>query len=106
MKKWVGFVLAVVSLASLSYADGRTLYKKCKGCHGKTAMHAPFEIQTGIIAGRTQEELQAIMIAIKNDAYKDGKLNQIMKKTISRFSNEEIEELAKYISTFKRDKTQ
>lgn len=83
-----------------SYAnEAEVLYKKCLGCHGKDAKHAPFERQNGILSGREAEELKLIMQAIRDGNYKDDKLNKIMRKSIKNFSDTDIEVLAKYITT-------
>lgn len=81
--------------------DGKTLYKKCRGCHGIDGKHIPFEQRNGILAGRDKIELELIIKAIYDGNYKESKLNKIMQKVITKFSPEEISIVAEYISRFK-----
>ena len=81
--------------------DGKTLYKKCRGCHGIDGKHIPFELKNGVIAGRDKVELELIIKAIHDGNYKESKLNKIMQKVITKFRPEEISILAEYISRFK-----
>jgi|LGOV01.1.fsa_nt_gb cytochrome c553 len=98
-------VLMVASLLfmtnSFAAKDGKTLYKKCRGCHGIDGKHIPFEQRNGILAGREKIELELIINAIHDGNYKDGKLNKIMQKVIRKFSPEEIVIVSEYISRFK-----
>lgn len=82
--------------------DGKTLYKKCRGCHGINGRHIPFERKSGFLAGRNKEEIKSIIQAIKNGSYPSDKLNNIMQKTISKFSDAEVEVVSEYISRFKK----
>jgi len=102
------FLLVLVATCTLfvssSFAvkDGETLYKKCRGCHGVDGKHVPFEIVSGVIAGRDKVELELIIKAIKEGDYKEGRLNKIMKKVLVKFSNKDIAVVSEYISKFKR----
>jgi cytochrome c553 len=79
--------------------EAEMLYKKCLGCHGRDAKHAPFERENGILSGREAGELKLIMQAIRDGNYKDDKLNKIMRKSIKNFSDTDIDVLSKYIAT-------
>ena len=100
------FVLVVTCVLFLTGAfaakDGQTLYKKCRGCHGVDGRHIPFEQENGVLAGRDKVELALIIQAIHDGKYKDGKLNKIMQKVITKFTPEEIAIVSEYISTFKK----
>lgn len=90
-------------LFSVSFsADGKTLYKKCRGCHGIDGKHVPFERPEGVLAGRDKVELELIIKAIHNGDYPQTKLNKIMQKVISKFTPEEITAVSEYISKFKK----
>ncbi len=88
--------------SSLIAQDGKTLYKKCRGCHGIDGRYVPFERENGVLAGREKEELVLTIKAIKDGKYPVSKLSNIMRKTISRFSEEDILSISQYISKFKK----
>lgn len=89
-------------IVSFSFsADGKTLYKKCQGCHGMSGKHIPFEREQGVLAGRDKVEIELIIRAINDGSYTGDKLNKIMKKTINQFSDEEIKNVSEYIGNFK-----
>lgn len=92
-------VLGVFVITSL-YAEvnAQKLYRKCAGCHGQDGAHAPYERETGILKGRTQEELKIIMTMIRNGEYKSDKINNIMRKAIKKFSDKDIDVVSEYIS--------
>ena len=102
------FLLVVMTICTLFVSntfavnDGKTLYKKCRGCHGIDGKHVPFERANGVIAGRDKVELELIIKAIHDGDYPQSKLNKIMKKVITKFSPEEIVIIAEYISKFKK----
>ncbi|MBE0491603.1 MAG: cytochrome c [Sulfurospirillum sp.] len=90
-------VIFLAIVCSLYGKSGQDLYKKCIGCHGQDAKHAPFERQNGVIYGRDPEELKIIIKMIKDGTYKGDRLNQIMRNTIQKFSDEDIENVSVYI---------
>ncbi|MDA7847959.1 hypothetical protein N8972_00525 [Sulfurospirillum sp.] len=99
------FVMMVTCTLFLSNGfaakDGKTLYKKCRGCHGTDGKHIPFEQKNGVLAGRDKVELELIIKAINDGNYKEGKLNKIMQKVIAKFTPEDITVVSEYISRFK-----
>lgn len=99
MKIFTRTFFLIVLLFSTSYAtNGSKLYRKCAGCHGRDARHAPYEREAGILHGRSQEELEIIITMIKNGEYKSDKINKIMRKAISKFSEQDVKDVAHYIS--------
>lgn len=97
MKK--GILLLSFLLVSSAYAtDASKLYRKCAGCHGRDAKHAPYEREAGILHGRSQEELEIIITMIKDGEYKNDKINTIMRKAISKLSKDDVKAIAHYIS--------
>lgn len=92
------FFTCMFLVASEAKVDAQQLYKKCVGCHGKDAKHAPYERPAGILHGRTQEELKLIMLMIRSGEYKNDKINKIMTKSIKNFSDADIEAVSEYIS--------
>lgn len=98
MKQVVLIFFTCTLFAQISFArSGEELYRKCIGCHGKDAKHAPFEKESGILYGREVEELKIIMKAIRDGDYPSDKLNIIMQKSIKSFSDEDIDLISKYI---------
>lgn len=104
MRLLLVFIVACTLFVSSGFAakDGKTLYKKCRGCHGIDGKHVPFEHKNGVLAGREKVELELIIKAINDGNYKDGKINKIMQKVISRFTPEDITIVSEYISQFKK----
>ncbi len=104
MKLLLIFIFTCLFFINSSFAaqDGKTLYKKCRGCHGIDGRHVPFELKNGVLAGREKEELVFIIKAIKDGKYPVSKLSTIMRKTISNFSEEDILSISQYISKFKK----
>lgn len=96
------FVTLILVLSSSFGADGKTLYKKCRGCHGVDGKHVPFERQEGVLAGREAVEMELIIKAISDGSYPGDKLNMIMKKLINKFSEEDIKNISIYIGSFKK----
>lgn len=92
------FFTCVCLVANEAKVDAQQLYKKCVGCHGKDAKHAPYERPAGILHGRTQEELKLIMLMIRSGEYKNDKINKIMTKSIKNFSDTDIDAVSEYIS--------
>lgn len=100
-KSLVFLILSSVTVVSFA-ADAQSLYRKCKGCHGKDGKHAPYEKQTGILAGRSEAELVAVITAIRNGQYEQNRVNDVMKKAVKKLNDEDISLLSKYIATFKK----
>ena len=100
---WIFVVTCTLFVSSGFCAkDGKTLYKKCRGCHGVDGKHIPFEQKSGVLAGRDKVELELIIKAIHDGNYPKTKLNKIMQKVITKFSEEEISNIAEYVSKFKK----
>ena len=87
---------------SFAVKDGKTLYKKCRGCHGTDGKNVPFEKKNGLLAGREKIELEFILKAMHDGYYEENKQNKIMQKVITKFNPEEISMVAEYISKFKK----
>lgn len=98
MKKWI-LLLSFLLMSSAYATDASKLYRKCAGCHGRDAKHAPYEREAGILHGRSQEELEIIITMIKNGEYKKDKINTIMRKAISKLSKDDVKAISQYIST-------
>lgn len=95
-------ILINIFFVSNSFAlkDGKTLYKKCRGCHGINGKHIPFERINGVIGGRDKVELEMIINSIRDGNYKEHKINNIMQKVVKKFTNEEVVIISEYISRF------
>lgn len=95
------FIVCTVIFSLNLSANGQKLYKKCRGCHGIDGKHVPFERKHGVIAGRDKVEIELIVRAIKDGSYSGDKLNQIMRKIIVKYSEEDIKDISEYIGKFK-----
>jgi cytochrome c len=93
---------AVFALSSgTAMADGATLYmeKTCIACHGKDAKK-PLTAAYPKLAGQNAAYAEAQMLDIKNGVRTNGS-SAAMKGVMHLVSNEEIKELALYLSKIK-----
>ena len=97
--------LLFIGTTIVMMANGQELYKKCTGCHGENGEVSALQ-QSAIITAQDSN------LTIKElTAYKNGELNQyglgnIMKLQLTTVSDEEISELADYISELKTEASQ
>lgn len=93
--------LAATSLAAPAFADGKALYleKTCIACHGKDAKK-PLTPEYPRLAGQNAKYAERQMLDIKSGARANGNA-AAMKGVMHLVSDEEIKELAKYLSEIK-----
>jgi cytochrome c len=93
--------LATVSFAAPALADGKALYleKTCIACHGKDAKK-PLTPDYPKLAGQNAKYAENQMKDIKSGARANGN-TAAMKGVMHLVSDEEIKELAKYLSEIK-----
>jgi cytochrome c553 len=94
MKK-VFLSLLVAGTASLMAADGAAIYKKCVSCHGVNA-EKPALGKSQVIAGWPAEKQIAALKGYQDGTY-GGPMKALMKGQVAKFTDEEIEAVAKYI---------
>jgi cytochrome c len=102
MKTKLLLTSAVFALSSgTAMADGATLYmeKTCIACHGKDAKK-PLTAAYPKLAGQNAAYAEAQMLDIKNGVRTNGS-SAAMKGVMHLVSNEEIKELALYLSKIK-----
>ncbi len=94
-------VLATASIAAPALADGKALYleKTCIACHGKDAKK-PLTPEYPRLAGQNAKYAERQMLDIKSGARANGN-SAAMKGVMHLVSDEEIKELAKYLSEIK-----
>ncbi len=91
----------VASNAELMQAS--QIFKKCAKCHGKDGKNLAFGTSDEI-AGQEVEELIDSMNFFKNSKFgKRGVIN-VMAKQVKNLSDQQIQELAKYISNLGQKK--
>ena len=100
----VGLILAAAAAASFAgsaLADGKALYmeKTCIACHGKDAKK-PLTPEYPKLAGQNAKYAEKQMLDIKSGARANGN-SAAMKGVMHLVSDEEIKELAKYLSEIK-----
>ena len=100
----VGMILAGVvaaSFAAPALADGKALYmeKTCIACHGKDAKK-PLTPEYPKLAGQNAKYAEKQMQDIKSGARANGN-SAAMKGVMHLVSDEEIKQLAKYLSEIK-----
>jgi cytochrome c len=93
--------LAAAVLATPAFADGKALYleKTCVACHGKDAKK-PLTPEYPKLAGQNAKYAERQMLDIKSGARANGN-SAAMKGVMHLVSDEEIKELAKYLSEIK-----
>ena len=93
--------LAAASFAAPALADGKALYleKTCVACHGKDAKK-PLTPEYPKLAGQNAKYAENQMLDIKNGTRTNGN-TAAMKGVMHLVSDEEIKELAKYLSEIK-----
>jgi cytochrome c len=90
-----------LAFASPAMADGKTLYmeKTCIACHGKDAKK-PLTPEYPKLAGQNAKYAEKQMLDIKSGARANGN-SAAMKGVMHLVSDEEIKQLAKYLSEIK-----
>jgi len=93
--------LAAASFAAPALADGKALYleKTCVACHGKDAKK-PLTPEYPKLAGQNAKYAENQMKDIKSGARANGN-TAAMKGVMHLVSDEEIAQLAKYLSELK-----
>ena len=93
--------LATASIAAPALADGKALYleKTCIACHGKDAKK-PLTPEYPKLAGQNAKYAERQMLDIKSGARANGN-SAAMKGVMHLVTDEEIKELAKYLSEIK-----
>ncbi|MBK9349110.1 MAG: c-type cytochrome [Sulfuritalea sp.] len=97
-------ILAAVTVAGFAapvFADGKALYleKTCIACHGKDAKK-PLTPEYPKLAGQNAKYAEKQMQDIKSGARANGN-SAAMKGVMHLVSDEEIKQLAKYLSEIK-----
>jgi|688.fasta_scaffold1447507_2 cytochrome c len=92
---------AALAFVAPAMADGKTLYleKTCVACHGKDAKK-PLTPEYPKLAGQNAKYAEKQMLDIKSGARANGN-SAAMKGVMHLVSDEEIKELAKYLSEIK-----
>lgn len=80
-------------------AKGKGLYLKCAGCHGANADKEALG-KSQIIKGWEADKIVAALKGYKDESY-GGVMKGVMKGQVINLSDEEINALGAYISTFK-----
>ena len=93
--------VVAATFAAPALADGKTLYmeKTCIACHGKDAKK-PLTPEYPRLAGQNAKYAEKQMQDIKSGARANGN-SAAMKGVMHLVSDEEIKELAKYLSEIK-----
>jgi cytochrome c len=99
-----GLILATLATATFAapvLADGKALYleKTCIACHGKDAKK-PLTPEYPRLAGQNAKYAERQMLDIKSGVRANGN-SAAMKGVMHLVSDEEIKELAKYLSEIK-----
>lgn len=77
---------------------GKGIYLKCAGCHGPSA-EKPALGKSQVIKGWTKEQIVSALDGYKAGTY-GGAMKGVMKSQVSSMTQEDIEAVSEYISTF------
>lgn len=84
---------------SINLFANEQLFKKCASCHGADGGKKALGV-SNILKGQSKEELQKKIKGYKDGSY-GGAKKSIMVSQVINLSDNEIEELAEYISKLK-----
>lgn len=79
--------------------DAKSLFAPCASCHGERGEREALG-KSAIIAGQSKDDLISKLKGYQDGTYGSG-MKALMQGQVKNLSNEEIEILAEYISTFK-----
>lgn len=77
--------------------NGEALYKQCAGCHGSDGKNKAFG-KSGIIAGKTVEELMERLQFYKEVDIKTHSTTLVMSKQVKNMNTQDLNDIAQYIS--------
>jgi cytochrome c553 len=82
----------------VSSANGKALYVKCAGCHGQTGQKAALG-KSAVITGWDKAKTITALNGYKAGTY-GGVMKGVMKSQVVNLSDEEVDALGVYISSF------
>ena len=98
MKKII--LTLLLTLTTQAMADGQSLYKNCAGCHGDKGETSALQL-SALIAGQDKNKTVLQLTAYKNGELNKYGLGNIMKMQVATLSEDDISDLADYISKLK-----
>lgn len=96
MKLMLGIAVLTLTMTAMA-ADGKVLYKKCIACHGKDGSKVALKVGKPL-KGQKEADLYKKMKGYLDGTY-GGKKKAIMKRNITKYSDDELKALAKFIAT-------
>ena len=97
MKK-IALSLLILASTSLFASSTQSMVQKCIACHGSDFSKAPLGKTNHIVKGKTSEDLYESLISFRTP--KEGDSGEIlMQGQIKNFTDEQLKEIAKYISS-------
>jgi len=104
-KPFVFFISFFITVCSLQAADqpskAAMLFKQCAGCHGADGQNKAFG-KSGIIAGQSAEDIIESLNFFKESDFKTHSSTTVMAKQVKNLSNQDIIDLANFISKLKK----
>jgi len=95
MYKIVTAGLVLISLSTLSFADGATAYKKCIACHGANGEKVALG-KSKIIKDMTKDEIESSLLGYQNGTY-GGAMKGLMAGQVKTLSTTDIKDIANKI---------
>jgi len=97
MKK-LTIALLILASTNLFASDVQGMVQKCVGCHGSDFSKAPLGKTNHIAKGKSTNSLYEELISFRNP--EEGDSGEIlMQGQIKEFSDEQLKQIAKYISS-------
>jgi cytochrome c553 len=93
-------ILGLILLSSFTFADGLAIYTKCIGCHGSDGEIKALGKPT-VLQNASKEEIHKKLLGYKEGTINKYGMGMLMRSQVNSLSEDEIDELASYISTFK-----
>jgi len=97
MKKVI-LLLTTVFALSLMANDGAGLYKKCAACHGAKAEKKALN-KSQIVQNWDEKKIVDALKGYKDGTY-GGAMKGLMKGQVASYSDEDIQKVAKHMTTF------
>ena len=97
MKKII-LTLTIGAISSLIASDSAALFKKCTACHGEKAEKKALG-RSDIIKNWSANKIEKRLIFFRDKKVDADEV--VMKNQVKNFSDKDIKEIAKYISSLK-----
>ncbi|MBD3794858.1 MAG: c-type cytochrome [Epsilonproteobacteria bacterium] len=100
MENLVGIIFLFIGATFANATDSNGIYNKCSACHGERGEKMALG-KSAIIRGASEEKTKKQLIGYKKRILNQYGMGSIMTEQMKDVSDEDINKLAKYLSTLK-----